>query len=270
MKHKLIMENWNNFLEEEKLLEARKISFYKSPPDKEFITEVLGIDLPLNESHTEYSQDIVEEIIREQILFEGFWDAIKDKAKEYGQGIADLFKSLKAVVSSGRLFKKFLRQLKMYVNRVKQNFMNFIQKVIEKVPSLESIMSKIQSVIQGAFEKVEGLGGWKGVLSISGIIVVFTYIQEKFGDLIKSVLGGEDDEGTIKTGIEQLKAYLLEKFNLASIADKIAGKLTDIKSYLGFLGPIVGGVKFVGDALGAITRPFIEKYFEEEGFKFDS
>jgi hypothetical protein len=46
--------------------------------------------------------------------------------------------------------------------------------------------------------------------------------------------------------------------------------MTDIKSYLGILGPIVGGVKFVADALGSITRPFVEKYVEEAPMDFNT
>ena len=247
------MKKWKQFL----ILEEQKLSFYKSSPDKEFITEVLGIELPLNESHTEYSQLLVEEIIREQILFEGFWDTIKDKAKEYGQSITDLFKTLKEVVTSGRLFNKFMRQLKMYISNIKQNFMNFVQKVIDKVPSLQEVMTKIQSAVQKAFSIVEGVTGWKGVLALSGIIVVFSYIQDKFKDFIK-------DQTNVEENAKLLYQYIIEKLDLESVSRKILGSLTDIKSYLGILGPIVGGVKFVADALGSITRPFVEKYFETD------
>ena len=166
-------------------------------------------------------------------------------------------KTLKEVVTSGRLFNKFMRQLKMYSSNIRQNFMNFVQKVIDKVPSLQEVMTKIQSAVQKAFSIVEGVTGWKGVLALSGIIVVFSYIQDKFKDFIK-------DQTNVEENAKLLYQYIIEKLDLESVSRKILGSLTDIKSYLGILGPIVGGVKFVADALGSITRPFVEKYFETD------
>jgi len=251
------MNNWREFksLEEQKA-DSGFVNFYKNPPTTDYITEVLGIQVPLNESYTEYSQALVEEIVREQILFEGFFDSLKDKAKQFGQGIVDLFTTLRKVVGSGYLIKKFVRQLKMYVSNIKQNFNNFIQKVIDKVPNLQTMMAKIQNVIQKAFSIVDNARGWKGALGLSGLIVIFTYIQNKFGDLIK-------DQANVEENVKLLYQYIIEKFNLESVAKKLLSKMTDITSYLGFLGPIVGGVKFVADALAGVTRPFVEKYVED-------
>ncbi len=258
------INKWRDFksLEEQKTHQG-VISFYKTPPTPEYITEVLGIQVPLNESYTEYSQTLVEEIIQEQILFEGFFDSIKGKAKEYGQGLMDLFTTLRKIVGNNYLIGKFVRQLKMYAENIRQNFSNFIQKAIDKVPSLETMMTRIKDVIQGAFSIVNNARGWKGALALSGLIVIFTYIQDKFGDVIKNLTDVEENA-------KLLYQYIIEKFNLESVSKKILGTMTDIKSYLGFLGPIVGGVKFVADALGSITRPFVEKYVEAEPFDFNT
>ncbi len=255
---KKIMENWRHFKSsEEPRINQGVISFYKTPPTPEYITEVLGVQVPLNESYTEYSQTLVEEIIQEQILFEGFFDSIKNKAKEYGQGIVDLFTTLRKILGTPRLLNKFMRQLKMYVGNIRRNFDDFIQKAIDKVPSLETIMTRIKDVIQGAFSIVDNAKGFKGALALSGLIVIFTYIQDKFGDVIKNLTNAEENA-------KLLYQYIIEKFNLESVSKKILGSITDIKSYLGVLGPIVGGVKFVADALASITRPFVEKYVEAE------
>ena len=96
---------------------------------------------------------------------------------------------------------------------------------------------------------------------LSGLIVIFSYIQNKFSDLIQHVDG---DAAGVRADAEKLYQYVVEKLNLGSVAEKLLSKITDIKSYLGFLGPIVGGVKFVADALSAITRPFINDYVEDE------
>ena len=204
----------------------------------------------------------MEEIIQEQILLEGFFDSLKGIAKEYGQSIMDLFTILRKVLSRKYLTRKLSRRLSTYVENIKENFNNFIQKVIDKVPSLQGMMAKIQGVIQKAFSVVDEIrGGWKRVLVLSGLIVIFSYIQNKFSDIIQHVDG---DAAGVRADAEKLYQYVVEKLNLGSVAEKLLSKITDIKSYLGFLGPIVGGVKFVADALSAVTRPFINDYVEDE------
>jgi len=260
MKHE--MNNWRNF----KSLEERKensgfVSFYKNPPTADYITEVLGIKVPLNESYTEYSQALVEEIVREQILFEGFWDSVKNMADKATKPIRDLWNTLRKVMSNNYYLKKFKRQLNIYRQNIQTNFNNFMRKISERVPALDNIIQSIGRKINSAFDKVEGLGGWKAATATMGIIVVFTYLQEKFGDLLKDQVGDQED---IKAGVEALKSFMMDKVGIESIGNKIASSLTDIKSYLGFLGPIVGGVNMVAKSLAGVTRPFIEKYVEED------
>ena len=256
------MNNWRNF----KSLEERKensgfVSFYKNPPTADYITEVLGIKVPLNESYTEYSQALVEEIVREQILFEGFWDSVKNMADKATKPIRDLWNTLRKVMSNNYYLKKFKRQLNIYRQNIQTNFNNFMRKISERVPALDNIIQSIGRKINSAFDKVEGLGGWKAATATMGIIVVFTYLQEKFGDLLKDQVGDQED---IKAGVEALKSFMMDKVGIESIGNKIASSLTDIKSYLGFLGPIVGGVNMVAKSLAGVTRPFIEKYVEED------
>ena len=57
------MENWRHYQKREEILD-----------DSVYITEVLGIKIPLNESHP-YSLGLMEEIYKEQILLEGFLDS---------------------------------------------------------------------------------------------------------------------------------------------------------------------------------------------------
>ena len=57
---KLIFENWRHYQRQQFLLENR-----------EYITNVLGIALPLTESYP-YSNSIAKEILKEQLLLENF------------------------------------------------------------------------------------------------------------------------------------------------------------------------------------------------------
>jgi hypothetical protein len=255
------MNNWRKFksLEEQKINEGF-VNFYKNPPTTDYITEVLGIQVPLNESYTEYSQALVEEIVREQILFEGFWDSVKQMADKATKPIRDLWNTLRKVMSNNYYLKKFKRQLKIYRENIQKNFNNFMRKISAKVPALDNTIQSIGRKINSAFDKVEGLGGWKAATATMGIIVIFTYLQEKLGDLFKDQVGDQED---IKAGVEALKSYMMDKVGIDSIGSKLASSLTDIKSYLGFLGPIVGGVNMVAKGLADVTRPFVEKYVED-------
>jgi hypothetical protein len=248
MEHKLIMENWRGFIRRTELLENR-----------DHIQFVLGVQVPLHESYTEYSQALVEEIIREQILFEGFWDSIKDKAKEYGEGIVNLFVAMKGIISRSIFLKPFSGELKTYLRNIERNFINMLSKLRDKAPALDKILVTLNDAILTVSMAVHRLKGWKYILAASGLIVVFAYVQRKFKKLF-SASGLAQAE--LESHANDLYTYLIKTVSLEQIVSGITSKLTDIKSYLGFLGPLVGGVKFVGDALSDITGPFIEKWGE--------
>jgi hypothetical protein len=260
------MNNWRKFITlEEQRKNQGVINFYKTPPDPEYITEVLGIKVPLNESYTEYSQALVEEIVREQILFEGFWDSVKNMADKATKPIRDLWKSIKLIMSNGYYLKKFRKQLNKYRRNIQTNFNNFMRKISARVPALDNTVQTIGRMINSAFDKVEGLSGWKAGLATMGLIAAFTFIQEKFGDLLKDKVGEDED---VKAGVETLSNFMVNSMGLDSIANKLSSSLTDVKSYLGFLGPIVGGVNMVAKSLAGVTRPFVEKYVEETAVDF--
>ena len=74
---KLIMENWRTFSDRDKLLESH-----------EYITKVLGIAIPLNESYP-FSTNLSEQILQEQLLLEAFFDDAVAKVKQAAQALGD-------------------------------------------------------------------------------------------------------------------------------------------------------------------------------------
>ena len=90
---KLIMENWRDFSDRDKLLE-----------NQEYITKVLGIKIPLNESYP-YSSDLTEQILQEQLLLEGFFDDAVTAVKQAAQGLGD--KARQAIQDGTAWVKKF-------------------------------------------------------------------------------------------------------------------------------------------------------------------
>ena len=121
---KLIMESWRKFEHRQSLIE-----------NSEYITDVLGVRLPLNESYP-YSAALTEEILREQMLFEAFWDPIVDWGKskasqvkgkvaelpqaitKYGKNFADTMLMLYKAMEGGRI--------RTYVGALRRKIINRI------------------------------------------------------------------------------------------------------------------------------------------------
>lgn len=252
------MNNWREFisLEEQKVTQG-VISFYKNPPTTEYLTEVLGIKVPLNESYTSYSQTLVEEIVREQLLFEGFWDNIKEKTKEHGTAIVDLFSVLKGVFKSPAALRRYRRMTVEFTNNAIDKIIEVMNKAILKIPSTSTIIQKILGVFTNLREKLNSTPGWKGAMANSAFFVIFAYLQRKFRNLFLEKSGTGED---LEKGLNLFYQFAVEKFNLESVATKVLNKMIDIKSYLSFLGPIVGGVQFIAMSLRDITSKFIKDY----------
>ena len=123
--------------------------------------------------------------------------------------------------------------------------------------SLGGIIDKIKNVVVRAIDAATPLDGWKGIMARSSLIIVFAYIQEKFKKLFM-----EPAEDFAKENIKLLQQFLVEKFNLESLYKMVMSKLGDVKTYLGWIGPLVGGIAFAAQAMGTITRQFIEDYNE--------
>ena len=252
------MNNWREFisLEEQKVTQG-VISFYKNPPTTEYLTEVLGIQVPLNESYTSYSQTLVEEIVREQLLFEGFWDDIKEKTKEYGTAIIDLFSVLKGVFKSPAALRRYRRMTVEFTNNAIDKIIETMNKAILKIPSASTITQKILGVFTNLREKLNSTPGWKGAMTNSAFFVIFAYLQRKFRNLFLEKSGTGEN---LEKGLNLFYQFAVEKFNLESVATKVLNKMTDIKSYLSFLGPIVGGVQFIAMSLRDVTSKFIKDH----------
>jgi hypothetical protein len=203
----------------------------------EHITHVLGIKLPLTESGF-ISEELYTRILNEQLLYETFLDTVKNFAKEKLNKVVDKINDWKdaavmiyKVISNPQLMENFTSNFwKTFQQGTLKTFNEFLKKIgaANFIPTVEKIVATITN-----------LDGWKKFLAATAVASIIKYATDKLKNLAP-------DE--IKTFIGN---YLSE-----SLLGTIISKLTDFKSYLGFLEPIIGGVQFFYD----ILKPTLDKF----------
>ena len=242
----LIMENWRSYERQQTLLE-----------NPEYVTGVLGVQIPLNESYP-YSPALTEEILQEHLLYEGFISSLVDKAKKATGKIKDLFVSLYKIFRDRGSIGEYVQLLN---NKVIKRVANAFRKVFKKLHQ-----SSISDFIEGISQKFEDLLGkysdmsigWKKAMVGTSIALMLQFIYDKAKDLLADVLemSSENIVGPVVNNIKAQLTDFLEKFMRSDLINNVLAKLADIKTYLGWIAPIVGGVQFVATALYPMTRRF--------------
>jgi hypothetical protein len=155
------------------------------------------------------------------------FDKYMDKINDWKDAAVMIFK----VISNPELMKNFSNDFwKKFKLNTLDNFYEFLKKI-----GAGSFIPTVQKII----DSVTNLDGWKKFLASTAVASIIKYAMDKLKNLapdkIKSFIGN----------------YLSE-----SILGTIVSKLTDFKSYLGFLEPIIGGVQFFYD----ILKPTLDKF----------
>ena len=196
---KLVMENWRKFEHRQSLIE-----------NSEYITDVLGVRLPLNESYP-YSAALTEEILREQMLFEAFWDPIIDWGKSkagqvkgkvaglpqaaarYGKDFANTMLMIYKAFT-GEKIHTYVKALRMkLINRIQAPIYRFLDLLIGKgpewnMPTFAQWAQKTKSMIEDGFAKVDALDGWKKALGLTTLGLGLRYLWDKVGSQVSEIL----------------------------------------------------------------------------------
>ena len=231
MKH--ILENWQNYLDKVVILDEKL-------NDQVYITKVLGIQIPLNESYP-YSIELKEEILAEHMLYEGLLDSIKQYAKEATGNVKNLVVSIyKAIKDPSQI-----GLLSNLINkRLRTVYLGSVHKFFKK---LGEPAKKAYDFFRGALNKYDGMqDGWKKLMAGMGLTALLAFVKEKFN--LDSIVGSAAEQAL----------NFLKKYFSGGFIELILSKATDIKTYLGFLGSIVGGVKFVADSLDSAIAKFAD------------
>ena len=199
------------------------------------IKYVLGIDINLNENITCHNLNQI--IIQEQLLYETFLDTVKnyagdkfnqtiDKIKEWKDAAAVIGK----ILSSPELLDNFLSPLyRMVVKAVKT-----ISDALKKMN-----LNSFSEQIMGFVEKIRSLKGWKKFMALVSLGSIATYINKKLKSFSPASL-----------------ASFFSKNLAEDFLETISDKLTDWKTYLGYLEPIVDGVQTIYEFLQPLLSQF--------------
>ena len=183
-------------------------------------------------------------IILEQVIFESFLSTVKDFAKDkLGKAIntikdwKDAAVVLSQILSSKELLNDFLLPLERLVKKQLQTLYGILKKT-----KLDSIVKKIE----GFFKKITSLTGWKKL---------FTLIA----------LGGIALYAATKLPLDGIQSWITKTVGPEFI-ENITSKLGDFKSYIGFIGPIVGGGVIIFKLLEPLLKAFKEALKSSNSF----
>jgi len=252
----VIMESWNKFEKRDALL-----------ANEAYITKVLGIPIPLNESHP-YSFHLQNQILQEQMLFEGFWSDVKEMP---GQ-IKDFLKALHTVWSDPNEIEDYYKEVDEAADEDAGPILKFFIIIRDKLgallDNLSDISRKILSPVIKAAKtvlkwynevetRIKNFSGLQKAIGVTALALALQYIWDKMGGLVEDGLGKIADllpiiaagpeagpvDATIKVFVTWFVTEIQEKV-IGFIKEKVEGAL---KSVLGDV--ISGGVMKVWDAL---------------------
>ena len=177
-------------------------------------------------------------ILQEQLLQEAFLDSVKDYAKEkYSKAITtindwkDLAVVMGKVISDPTVLNRFSDDV---WRNFKVNTLKKLTDFLERI-GLNDLIAKIKSVV----DKITNLDGWKKFLAAAGIGAMINYVVEKMAGLAP----------------DAIKVFL-QKYVSEKGLGEILSKLTDFKSYVGWLQPIIKGVDMLYDVLKSSINRF--------------
>jgi hypothetical protein len=249
---RLLLENWRTFEAREALLS-----------NPEYVSSVLGIQIPLQESYP-YSILLTEEILQEQLILEGWIESVKgfiaDKAKPY----KDFFSTLTQVIQDPSKLKSFLgtmnKNMRSTMFRPIKRALDILKTI--GVPTPGQMFEKLVDAYDGMQES------WRKGLVGAALYVVARKITEtleklNFASVIEAIKdkSAEEIRGTLAAlpAVEKIKEFFVSKAKDLigpELLKKVATSAADVKKWLGVIGPIVGGAEIVIQGLSPMTNRF--------------
>lgn len=256
--------------------------------DRSYVTGVLGVHVPLNESYP-YSYLLYEEILREQFLFEGFWGELlqkgKDKLLDTKEGIKKFGKEAWAVLAAfyevikggaGEISSFTASIAKKGINKLFAKIRDVLKWMVAKLPdwdmpTFSDWAQKGMDSLDAIQENVNGLDGWKRVIGFAGLAVGLQWLWDKVGgwiDDLKEKVGdfGQELAADIIDPIKEwIKETAMEKLKevggnaFQKIMTTLASVTTGVKPWWDAAVKVAGGAKLVIDALGSGAARFLSR-----------
>ena len=206
-----------------------------------YVREVLGIQVPLNESYP-YAPELQSRIIYEQMMLEGFWDdlkSMKDTTK-------NLFAAFKKVSTSPETVKSLTNHFSKATRHARKQLFTLLNTMIEKLgdynmPTFKSWAEKIKAGLVKILEAPDKVDGWKAAIAQAGVGLTLKYLWDQIGSIVEAVNKGLKEflkkaaeglsGGALEEAVEKLKEFLKEKV-LGGISPVIKEKMQQVASKL--------------------------------------
>lgn len=279
----LIMNGWRGYL----LHEQKSQLLFE---DHAYITNVLGISLPLNESGdiAPLSEELKEQILHEQMIFEGFWDDVVQKVKtgagklagkfvdavdgikQFGEEGWGIIKQLYRVSTNPDLIGQFVGAIwKLSIRNITKQVQSTLEQLAERLPAwgmstFAAAAAQAAKLFSNAVEAVRSLSGWKQAVASAGLAIALRWLWDKVRDFVEpyaewmeKIKDGNNMEAFKNWLQGTIKAKFLDllQTQFQGIVDKLTSVMTGIKPWWDAAVSAVGGVQLVIDALsGAMAR----------------
>jgi hypothetical protein len=237
---------WDKFVVEEQQRDLYLKNRAVLLSDPQYVTQVLGIQIPLTEAYP-WSSTLTEQIIQEHLLVETFLSSVGDYLKEKGKKLIDpmkhfmqlLYKSL--TDKTGGILKQFKRNLyQMIIKPLQGKLMKILYKF-----KLQKIYDWIKTNL---IDPAVGGEGLRGLLNLAGLAVFLRRGFQAFNNLVEKItdkLTPEAPEFLKAIGeaaTEWLRNIMAEPWEKVKAA---VAQVVDVKKWLEIVGPIVGSVATV-------------------------
>ena len=245
--------------------------------DPRFISENLGLSIPLCESYGEYSPQFRSMILLEAGRLAAFWSsavqqlgnaasaageyledtyekgkkAAKEKVEDFKDATAGFAKKLGAftqtmwTVTTGGGIDMWLSALRWQVKSVFKWFKGIFEKIKNWLSSY-SWLDFIRKPVEWMWEKITWLKdqivnaeGWKGALAATGALAGISIVKDKIEDKLKDLIGSVDKA---LAGTSNTAGGGLADTAAAEITDKVKDEVKALFKDT-FIGEIIGAVK---------------------------
>ena len=202
-------------------------AFYEMKPrifERDYVTKVLGIDLPLNESHP-YSTPLYHQIIKEQKILEDFFrysddqiwlvveqDMLREQDEDEEEDVsAWSWAGAKRLAGDTKVAAAALKMMAIEPDRIEtfvttamglikeryEDMKKFFTTLIEKglkwglgvFKTVGKFAQMLWDGIKATVDKVEEMSGWKQALAAGAAVVAIKSVWGKWGDIIVSIMG---------------------------------------------------------------------------------
>jgi len=186
-----------------------------------YVRGVLGIDRGRLLFEGKSSKYVDELVLKEHLIFEGFWDTVKDKvvsavkelpitkgvesAKKFGENAKGCVVILTQVAADGEsgistvvngaenLMNKGLQAIQKALNKVSARIKELAKNLKnDKAKSfLEASGTKLESIVTtivSGVKKLAGGGGWKGMFGVLAAYLAISAVRQKIGNIIEIAL----------------------------------------------------------------------------------